>query len=152
MGALAIPRSALEGLTAVKTANDSFHEFLARLEARDGDAARELFRRFTGQLVTLARRRLDGPLRHKVDSEDVVQSTYKSFFRRYDQATWSSSTGTACGACSPSSRCGSAPTASPTTGPSAATPRARCPPLPARRAPRCRKRWAASRRRTRRPC
>jgi RNA polymerase sigma-70 factor (ECF subfamily) len=66
------------------TANDSFHEFLTRLRARDGDAARELFRRFTGQLVTLARRRLDGPLRHKIDSEDVVQSTYKSFFRRYD--------------------------------------------------------------------
>jgi RNA polymerase sigma-70 factor (ECF subfamily) len=66
------------------TANDSFHEFLTRLRARDGDAARELFRRFTGQLITLARRRLDGPLRHKVDSEDVVQSTYKSFFRRYD--------------------------------------------------------------------
>jgi RNA polymerase sigma-70 factor (ECF subfamily) len=66
------------------TASDSFHDFLARLRAGDGDAARELFRRFTGQLVTLARRRLDGPLRHKVDSEDVVQSTYKSFFRRYD--------------------------------------------------------------------
>jgi RNA polymerase sigma-70 factor (ECF subfamily) len=66
------------------TASDSFHEFLTRLQARDGDAARELFRRFTGQLIALARRRLDGPLRHKVDSEDVVQSTYKSFFRRYD--------------------------------------------------------------------
>ena len=79
-----VPRSAREALTVMTAANDSFHEFLARLEARDGDAARELFRRFTGQLITLARRRLDGPLRHKVDSEDVVQSTYKSFFRRYD--------------------------------------------------------------------
>jgi RNA polymerase sigma-70 factor (ECF subfamily) len=85
MGAVVIPRSALEGLMAMTTANDSFHEFLTRLRARDGDAARELFRRFTGQLITLARRRLDGPLRHKVDSEDVVQSTYKSFFRRYDE-------------------------------------------------------------------
>ena len=85
MGAVVIPRSALEGLMAMTTANDSFHEFLARLRAKDGDAARELFRRFTGQLITLARRRLDGPLRHKVDSEDVVQSTYKSFFRRYDE-------------------------------------------------------------------
>jgi RNA polymerase sigma-70 factor (ECF subfamily) len=85
MGAVVIPSSAPEGLTVVTTANDSFHEFLTRLRARDGDAARELFRRFTGQLIILARRRLDGPLRHKVDSEDVVQSTYKSFFRRYDE-------------------------------------------------------------------
>jgi RNA polymerase sigma-70 factor (ECF subfamily) len=92
---VAIPRSAPEGTTNVITANDSFHGFLARLQAQDGDAARELFRRFTGQLILLARRRLDGPLRHKVDSEDVVQSTYKSFFRRYDQgdlefANWNS--------------------------------------------------------------
>jgi RNA polymerase sigma-70 factor (ECF subfamily) len=95
MGAVAIQRSAPEGTTVVTIANDSFHDFLARLRARDGDAARELFRRFTGQLITLARRRLDGPLRHKVDSEDVVQSTYKSFFRRYgegelDFANWNS--------------------------------------------------------------
>ena len=84
MGAVVIPRPP-EGLTLMTTASDSFHEFLTRLRARDGDAARELFRRFTGQLILLARRRLDGPLRHKVDSEDVVQSTYKSFFRRYDE-------------------------------------------------------------------
>src|SRR6516162_9245710 len=85
MAAVVIPRSAPEGLTVMTTAHDSFHEFLTRLRAKDGDAARELFRRFTGQLITLARRRLDGPLCHKVDSEDVVQSTYKSFFRRYDE-------------------------------------------------------------------
>ena len=85
MGAVLTPPSTPEGLTVMTAANDSFHEFLARLRAKDGDAARELFRRFTGQLITLARRRLDGPLCHKVDSEDVVQSTYKSFFRRYDE-------------------------------------------------------------------
>jgi RNA polymerase sigma-70 factor (ECF subfamily) len=94
MGAVVIPRPP-EGLTLMTTASDSFHEFLTRLRARDGDAARELFRRFSGQLITMARRRLDGPLRHKVDSEDVVQSTYKSFFRRYDEgdldfANWNS--------------------------------------------------------------
>jgi RNA polymerase sigma-70 factor (ECF subfamily) len=63
--------------------NDSFAEFLVRLRARDGDAAREIFQRFTGQLVALAARRLDGGLRAKVDPEDVVQSAYKSYFRRY---------------------------------------------------------------------
>jgi RNA polymerase sigma-70 factor (ECF subfamily) len=95
MAAVMVPRSAREALTVMTAANDSFHEFLTRLQARDGEAARELFRRFTGQLITLARRRLEGPLRHKVDSEDVVQSTYKSFFRLYDEgdldfANWNS--------------------------------------------------------------
>jgi hypothetical protein len=63
-------------------ANDPFHEFRKRLRARDGEAACETFRRLTGQRILLARRRLDEPLRHKVDAEDVVQSTYKSFFCR----------------------------------------------------------------------
>jgi RNA polymerase sigma-70 factor (ECF subfamily) len=79
----------------VTTANDSFHEFLARLRAKDGDAARQLFERFTRELIALARARFCGALRHKIDAEDVVQSTYKSFFRRYgggnlDAAGWNS--------------------------------------------------------------
>jgi RNA polymerase sigma-70 factor (ECF subfamily) len=67
----------------VTAANDSFAEFLARLRAGDSAAPRELFRRFTRQLVALARSRFAPPIRHKVDPEDVVQSAYKSFFRRY---------------------------------------------------------------------
>jgi RNA polymerase sigma-70 factor (ECF subfamily) len=63
---------------------DSFAEFLTRLRARDGEAARELFRRFAGQLIALARARFGVGLRHKVDPEDVVQSAYKSFFHRYN--------------------------------------------------------------------
>jgi RNA polymerase sigma-70 factor, ECF subfamily len=79
----------------VAGANDSFPDFLARLQARDGDAARELFRRFTHQLIALARRRFDGAFKDKVDPEDVVQSAYKSFFLRYgeggaDVANWNS--------------------------------------------------------------
>jgi RNA polymerase sigma-70 factor (ECF subfamily) len=65
---------------------DSFAEFMARLRARDGEAARELFRRFAGQLIALARAHFGVGLRHKVDPEDVVQSAYKSFFVRYDGA------------------------------------------------------------------
>jgi RNA polymerase sigma-70 factor (ECF subfamily) len=63
--------------------SDSFGKFLARLHARDSAADRMIFERFAGQLVVLARRRIDEVLRHKVDPEDVVQSTYKSFFLRY---------------------------------------------------------------------
>jgi RNA polymerase sigma-70 factor (ECF subfamily) len=67
-------------------AGNSFADFLSRLQAGDADAAHELFRRFTGQLIALARRRVEGGLRHKVDPEDVVQSAYKSFFARYRDA------------------------------------------------------------------
>jgi RNA polymerase sigma-70 factor (ECF subfamily) len=48
-----------------------------------GDAAREIFERFAGRLILLARYHLDARLRQKVDPEDVVQSAYKSFFLRY---------------------------------------------------------------------
>jgi RNA polymerase sigma-70 factor (ECF subfamily) len=52
-----------------------------------GDAnARELFDRFTCELIALARRQVDVRLRHKIEPEDVVQSAYKSFFLRYGEA------------------------------------------------------------------
>src|SRR5499427_9471668 len=75
--------------------SDSFAVFLSRLKARDDAAARELFGRFTHQLVALALRHIDAGLRHKVDPEDVVQSAYKSFFLRYgagnlDLVNWNS--------------------------------------------------------------
>jgi RNA polymerase sigma-70 factor (ECF subfamily) len=65
--------------------NDSFAELLARLEARDDAAAQELFERFAGRLIALARRRFAPGLKHKVDPESVVQSVYRSFFQRYDE-------------------------------------------------------------------
>lgn len=65
--------------------SNSFADFLARLQNRDDAAAQELFERFTHQLITLALRHIEGGLRHKVDPEDVVQSTYKSFFLRYGE-------------------------------------------------------------------
>lgn len=63
--------------------NDSFADFLKQLKEGDDDAARRLLERFARQLVALARRRVDGRFKHKVDPEDVVQSAYKSFFYRY---------------------------------------------------------------------
>jgi RNA polymerase sigma-70 factor (ECF subfamily) len=62
---------------------DSFAEFLTRLQAGHESAANELFQRFASQLITLARHRIAGGLRHKVEPEDIVQSAYKSFFGRY---------------------------------------------------------------------
>src|SRR5262249_3942648 len=63
--------------------SDSFAEFLSTLEAQGNEAARELFGRFTHQLMTLASRHIDAGLKHRVDAEDIVQSTYKSFFHRH---------------------------------------------------------------------
>jgi RNA polymerase sigma-70 factor (ECF subfamily) len=63
--------------------SDSFADFLTRLQARDDDAARELFGRFAGQLIAMTRNRLGNRLQHRLDPEDVVQSAYKSFFHRY---------------------------------------------------------------------
>src|SRR5207244_12407301 len=65
------------------TMTESFADFMKRLRAGDDDAARQLFERFARQLVAMARRRVDGRLKPKLDPEDVVQSAYKSFFYRY---------------------------------------------------------------------
>lgn len=75
--------------------SNSFADFLARLHNKDDAAAQELFGRFTHQLIALALRHIDAGLRHKVDTEDVVQSAYKSFFFRYgtgnvDLVNWNS--------------------------------------------------------------
>jgi RNA polymerase sigma-70 factor (ECF subfamily) len=73
-------------MTAMTPTRDSFHEFMERL--RQGEAvAGEIFRRFAVRLLALARGRFAGPFKHKVDAEDVVQSAYKSFFRRYGGAS-----------------------------------------------------------------
>lgn len=73
--------------------SDSFAELMDRLRSGEDDAAREVFGRFAGRLVGLARRHLDHRLAVKVDPEDVVQSAYKSFFVRQrdggiEVATW----------------------------------------------------------------
>lgn len=62
--------------------SDSFPEWMARLRAQDGDAAREIFQRYAQQLVALTRRQFGVGLRHKVDPESVIQSAYRSFFLR----------------------------------------------------------------------
>lgn len=64
--------------------HDSFAELAARLRAGDSGAATEVFRRFAGRLIALARAELDTRLRRKLDPEDVVQSVYRSFFTRYN--------------------------------------------------------------------
>jgi RNA polymerase sigma-70 factor, ECF subfamily len=66
----------------------SFDELMVRLRQGDQDAATEIFNRFTRQLITLARSRLDHILRQKLDPEDVLQSVYRSFFDRHSQGQY----------------------------------------------------------------
>jgi RNA polymerase sigma-70 factor (ECF subfamily) len=69
----------------LSTLDDSFPDLKARLQAKDGSAAREIFERFARRLVALARSRISATLQHKVDAEGAVQSAYRSFFRRYEE-------------------------------------------------------------------
>jgi RNA polymerase sigma-70 factor (ECF subfamily) len=62
--------------------DDSFADLMVRLRAGDPDAAAQVFHRFQTRLIALAQRRLGAALRQKEDPEDVVQSVFKSFFRR----------------------------------------------------------------------
>jgi RNA polymerase sigma-70 factor (ECF subfamily) len=62
---------------------DSFEQIMGRLRTGDAEAAAQVFHRFAGRLIGLARTRLDARLRQNVDPEDVLQSAYKSFFLRY---------------------------------------------------------------------
>jgi RNA polymerase sigma-70 factor (ECF subfamily) len=65
--------------------SNPFAEFLARLKAHESAASREVFERFTHQLIGLAHRQFSPAFRNRVDPEDVVQSAYKSFFRRFGE-------------------------------------------------------------------
>src|SRR5262245_52881828 len=65
------------------TETSSFAVLMRRLRSGEDSAAREVFQRYTHQLVALARRQVAHRLAHKVDPEDVAQSALKSFFVRH---------------------------------------------------------------------
>ena len=48
----------------------------------DEDAARQIFNRYVGRLLQLARRHLSQRLAGRVDPEDIVQSVFRTFFGR----------------------------------------------------------------------
>jgi RNA polymerase sigma-70 factor, ECF subfamily len=58
---------------------------MTRIQAGDYDAAAELYKQFVNRLIGLAHTRLGRRVRQKVDSEDVVQSGFRTFFRRSKQ-------------------------------------------------------------------
>src|ERR1700722_4305434 len=68
----------------IMAADDSFGLLMGGLQGGDAEAAGALFHRFAQRLIALARQRLEPRLRSKVDPEDILQSVFKSFFRRRD--------------------------------------------------------------------
>ncbi len=67
-------------LESVEQKNDS--SLLRHIGEGDQIAATAVFERHAPGLLVVARRRLSTVLNSRVDADDIVQSTFKSFFRR----------------------------------------------------------------------
>jgi RNA polymerase sigma-70 factor (ECF subfamily) len=72
-GATAAPRETVESTDA---------SLLRRYRAGDDDAATALYRRYAGRLLGLATARTSPELQTRLDPEDIVQSVFRTFFRR----------------------------------------------------------------------
>ena len=58
------------------------HTLLARIKAGQDDAATQLYLRYAHRLRALAVRRTADDLKSRIDPEDIVQSVFRTFFRR----------------------------------------------------------------------
>jgi RNA polymerase sigma-70 factor, ECF subfamily len=58
---------------------------LLKVRAGDDDAATRLYLKYVRQLQAVARRQISATVARRVDAEDVVQSAFRSFFRRAGQ-------------------------------------------------------------------
>jgi RNA polymerase sigma-70 factor (ECF subfamily) len=63
--------------------SESFADVMQRLREADPQAASVVFRRYAERLAAVARARLGERLQAKVDADDVLQSAYRTFFRRH---------------------------------------------------------------------
>jgi RNA polymerase sigma-70 factor (ECF subfamily) len=64
------------------TPGDSFAALMRRLEEGDPEAAALVYERYARRLIGLAHRELTGRARGPVGPDDVVQSVFRTFFRR----------------------------------------------------------------------
>jgi RNA polymerase sigma factor (sigma-70 family) len=55
---------------------------LRRLKAGEEDAATDLYQRYAARLLNLAAAQTSSDLKQRVDPEDIVQSVFRTFFRR----------------------------------------------------------------------
>jgi RNA polymerase sigma-70 factor (ECF subfamily) len=63
--------------------DDPVSAFVRRLGAGDADASEQLFAQYATRLVRLAERHLSAEVAARADAEDVVQSVFRTFFRRH---------------------------------------------------------------------
>jgi RNA polymerase sigma-70 factor (ECF subfamily) len=74
------------GESASESAKSSdFRSFQARLQQGDSDAATKLFDEYSRKLVRLAGNNIHPTLLKRFDGEDVVQSVFRTFFRRHEE-------------------------------------------------------------------
>ncbi len=64
------------------TEPDSFPTLMRKLTAGDADAAAAVFEQYASRLIGLARKYLEDRVCSKVDSDDIAQSVFRTFFRR----------------------------------------------------------------------
>ena len=65
-----------------KPTDPSDHSLLGKLRLGDDDAAHSLYMKYASRLLSLANRRTSAELATRVDPEDIVQSVFRTFFRR----------------------------------------------------------------------
>lgn len=61
---------------------DSIEDLLRRWSAGDQHAAEKIYEQYAPRLLALARERISLPLRRRVGEDDIVQSVFRTFFRR----------------------------------------------------------------------
>ncbi len=61
---------------------DSFPTLMRKLTAGDADAEAAVFDLYAHRLIGLARKHIEDRVRSKVDHDDIVQSVFRTFFRR----------------------------------------------------------------------
>ena len=66
---------------------------LRRFRRGEQDAATELYLRYADRLRTLAARKASADLKRRVDAEDIVQSVFRTFFRRAAGGQYDAPTG-----------------------------------------------------------
>ncbi len=71
------------------TDSSSDRGLLDRLRAGNDEAATQLYVRYAGRLRALAQQRTANDLKSRVDPDDIVQSVFRTFFRRVARGEYS---------------------------------------------------------------
>lgn len=61
-------------------ANSNSQQLLELYQSGDDEAATQLYERYVGRLVALARTRVGARMQSRIDADDVVQSAFRSFY------------------------------------------------------------------------